>query len=112
MVKKQKTNTTHWKKLSACRKRNKLIILEVNENNLIGVGFGDASLTKDDQTIFRETSEMDLCDLMSTATAEQLASQDPDHDWRIHLVAPLSEEHYQRHGINNWVLYKHGIGFA
>ena len=38
--------------------------------------------------------------------------KDEDNDWRIHLVAPLSERHYQRQDKNKWVLYEKGQGFA
>jgi len=49
---------------------------------------------------------------MTVQQAEVLAAQDPNHDWRIHLIAPLSECHYQRQGKELWVLYKKGQGFA
>lgn len=42
----------------------------------------------------------------------KMAAEDQDHDWRIHLVAPLSERHYQRQGEKMWVLYEKGQGFA
>ena len=43
---------------------------------------------------------------------EQGSIKEPDNDWRIHLIAPLSERHYQRQGNNHWVLYEKGQGFA
>lgn len=42
----------------------------------------------------------------------RMAKRDPDRDWRIHLVAPLSERHYQRQGEGRWILYEKGEGFA
>lgn len=82
------------------------------EDSIIGVGFGDASLTKDGKVIFQEDSNMDFDEIMTCKQAEELASKDSDHDWRIHLVAPLSERHYQRQGDKHWVLYEKGLGFA
>jgi hypothetical protein len=84
---------------------------------VIAVGFGSASLTKGDETVYDEQDvpqDTDFGDeaFMSVAKAEALAAADPDHDWRIHLVAPLSERHYQRQGDKHWVLYEKGQGFA
>lgn len=80
---------------------------------LIAVGFGEARVTKDGETVF---DELDVYDDMEKCwhcrDAEEAACADPDHDWRIHLVAPLSERHYQRQGVEHWVLFKKGIGFA
>ncbi|WP_435550445.1 hypothetical protein [Desulfobacterium sp. N47] len=49
---------------------------------------------------------------MSVAQAENLAVADPNRDWRIHLISPFSERHYQRQGECHWVLYEKGEGFA
>lgn len=82
---------------------------------LIAVGFGIATLTKNGKVIFDEN------DLPGDATeesywtcqmAENEALKDPDHDWRINLIGPLSECHYQRQGEGHWVLYEKGVGFA
>jgi hypothetical protein len=81
---------------------------------IIAVGFGYAAVTKNGAEVYNE-SEMcqDNWDNAWTCqTAEDLAKQDPDNDWRIHLVAPLSERHYQRQGEDHWVLYEKGEGFA
>lgn len=77
---------------------------------LIAVGFGDATVTKNDEIIYDEMTAGE--NLWTTQDAENAARQDPDNDWRIHLVAPLSERHYQRQGENLWVLYDKGPGFA
>lgn len=76
---------------------------------IIAVGFGYAAVTKNDKEVYVE-SDNENC--WTVQDAENLAIQDPDNDWRIHLVAPLSERHYQRQGDNLWVLYEKGIGFA
>ena len=80
--------------------------------SIIAVGFGDAALTKDGVDVFCERSNMTDEEIMTVAQAEEMAKADPDHDWRIHLIAPLSERHYQRQGDNQWVLYEKGQGFA
>jgi len=77
---------------------------------LIAVGFGDASVTKNDKVVYCEDNEFD--NIWTAQDAENAAILDPDNDWRIHLVAPMSERHYQRQGENNWVLYERGPGFA
>lgn len=80
---------------------------------VIAVGFGSACLTKGNQTVYDEQdTPKDSEDYMTVEKAEALAVADPDHDWRIHLVAPLSERHYQRQGDKHWVLYEKGEGFA
>ena len=79
---------------------------------VIAVGFGSACLTKDDKLVWDERMEEDFDKMMTCEQAEAMAAADPDHDWRIHLVAPLSERHYQRQGDAHWVLYEKGKGFA
>jgi hypothetical protein len=77
---------------------------------VIGVGFGVANVTKNDREVYSEgyMSEHDW----TVQDAENEALKDPDNDWRIHLIAPLSESHYQRQGNGHWVLYEKGEGFA
>ena len=80
---------------------------------VIGVGFGSAGITKDGKHVWDEQeAEGDFDKLMTAEQAESLAAIDPDHDWRIYLIAPLSERHYQRQGKGHWVLYEKGPGFA
>jgi hypothetical protein len=80
---------------------------------VIGVGFGSAGLTKDNAMVWDEGDAAgDFNKLLTVAEAEGMAAADPDHDWRIFLVGPLSERHYQRQGDRHWVLYEKGIGFA
>jgi len=81
--------------------------------SLIAVGLGMATVTKNNEIIYDEMeNEINGNTLWTVQDAENLAKQEPDNDWRIHLVAPLSEKHYQRQGDGLWVLYKKGIGFA
>lgn len=82
------------------------------EDMIIAVGFGVATVTKNGKTIYDEHSIKDENDLWTVKEAETEALKDEDNDWRIHLVAPLSERHYQRQGKNKWVLYEKGLGFA
>jgi formate hydrogenlyase subunit 6/NADH:ubiquinone oxidoreductase subunit I len=88
---------------------------------LIAVGFGYAAVTKNDEEVYNENDiPQEVYDkaenygdvFWSVQKAEDEAKKDPDNDWRIHLVAPLSERHYQRQGENHWVLYEKGLGFA
>jgi len=80
-------------------------------DQIIAVGFGYAAVTKNDKEIHVESNDYEEKD-WTAQDAELLAEKEPNNDWRIHLVAPLSERHYQRQGNNNWVLYEKGIGFA
>lgn len=82
------------------------------EEMLIAVGFGVATVTKNGKEIYNEMSIENEEDLWTLKEAEEEALKDEDNDWRIHLVAPLSERHYQRQGENKWVLYEKGQGFA
>jgi hypothetical protein len=80
---------------------------------IIAVGFGNAGITKDGECVWDEqeaNGDFDAC--LTAAQAEDMAAKDPYHDWRIYLVAPLSERHYQRQGDKHWVLYEKGNGFA
>ncbi len=82
------------------------------EEMLIAVGFGVATVTKNGKEIYNENSIKNESDLWTLKEAEKEALKDEDNDWRIHLVAPLSERHYQRQDKNKWVLYEKGQGFA
>lgn len=79
---------------------------------IIAVGFGYDAVTKNGKEVYNEQEHEDDESYWTTQDAEDLAKQEPDNDYRIHLVAPLSERHYQRQGDNNWVLYEKGQGFA
>lgn len=76
---------------------------------IIAVGFGDARITKDEETIFSEESDEDF---RSLEVFEEMAKQDPNHDWRAILNGPLRGRTYQRHGVAEWVLIYSNRGFA
>lgn len=76
---------------------------------LIAVGFGDARVTKDGETVYKEP-EYDGW-LWDTEEAEKLAAEDPDHDWRIVLYAPLYGRTFQRQD-GHWLLIAENEGFA
>jgi hypothetical protein len=80
---------------------------------LIAVGFGDARITKDGETIYQEPYNIeDESNFHTLAEFEEMAKADPDHDWRAILIAPLRDREYQRHEEGKWVLIKSGMGFA
>lgn len=76
---------------------------------LIAVGFGDARVTKDGETVYKAPIEDGW--IWDTEEAEKLASADPDHDWRIVLYAPLYGRTFQRQD-GHWLLIAENEGFA
>ena len=78
----------------------------------LAIGFGAATLTRDGEVVWEETGDTEWEDCLTVEQAETLAAADPDRDWRIHINAPLSEFHYQRHGEGAWMLYERGLGFT
>lgn len=78
---------------------------------VIAVGFGDAALERDGETVWQEAGN-DFEDCLSVERAEEMAARDEDHDWRIVLHGPLHGETYQRHGPRAWVLVEKNEGFA
>ncbi len=78
---------------------------------VIAVGFGEAKLIKNSEIIWEERGK-EWEDCITFADAEEMAKKDPDNDWRVHLLAPLSEVEYQRQGEGQWFLIKTGLGFA
>lgn len=83
-------------------------------DKIIAVGSGCATVTKNGKDVYSEPQGMEDVEdkLWTLQHAENEVIKDPDNDWRIHLVAPLSERHYQRQSDNTWVLYEKGMGFA
>ena len=79
---------------------------------VIAVGFGAAYLSCDGETIWQEDSSMEYSDCWTVSRAEQEATVRPGCDWRIHIVGPLREGHWQRQGAGQWVMYASGQGFA
>lgn len=81
------------------------------KDSRIAVGFGDARLTKDGETVWQESGhEWDEC--MTVEEAEEIARLDPDHDWRIVLHGPLRGATYQRQGDMAWLMVEKNEGFA
>lgn len=78
----------------------------------IAVGFGQAFVAKDDETVFVETPDTEFEECWTVAQAEAAAAADPDHDWRIVLDGPMHGETYQRQGEGRWVLVESNDGFA
>jgi hypothetical protein len=78
-------------------------------DTIVAVGFGDAHISKDDKIIFDERRGEEPHELKEF---EEMAQQDPDHDWRLVLYAPLRGRIYQRHGKEKWVLIESNMGFA
>jgi hypothetical protein len=79
----------------------------------IVVGFGMAIVTKDGETIY--DGEMDYQngkEPKSLQYFEDMAKQDPDHDWRVIRHGPMHGETHQRHGDGNWVCIESNPGFA
>lgn len=73
----------------------------------LGVGFGMVGVLKDGVPIWSGDSEN-----RTVRQYELLAAADPDHDWRIEYIGPMSESTYQRHGREEWNLIQTGPGFA
>ena len=71
------------------------------------VGCGCVIVTKDGSMVWGGDDEA-----VTMAQAEQWASADPDHDWRVAFDGPLNNATYQRHGAGQWVLVEKGRGFA
>lgn len=81
-------------------------------DKVIAVGFGAAFVTCDGETIWQEDIHAEWDTLWSVQTAEDAALKEPDRDWRIHMIGPLAEGHWQRQAAGVWVMYEKGEGFA
>ena len=80
---------------------------------VIAVGFGDAQVTKDGETIYSELDHQDDWNKLWTfQDAENAAKKDPDHDWRVVMDGPLRGRTFQRHGDGEWVLVAENNGFV
>lgn len=87
---------------------------DLNMERMIAVGFGSAGYSRDGRSLWDECnanveSEEDFPTVQSV---EDMAKEDPDHDWRIYFDATLYSAEYQRQGDGVWVLVKKGPGFA
>lgn len=94
---------------------------ELEMDEIIAVGFGDAHVEKDGEIVYRGPTDCDieqaegdevLSLYWSVQDAENEALKDPDHDWRIVLYAPLRGRTFQRQGEGKWVLVDENEGFA
>jgi hypothetical protein len=91
----------------SCKPRSTQLPME----SRIAVGFGLAELTRDGESVWVEQGQ-EWEDCMTVADAEELASRDPDHDWRIELYGPLRGSVHQRQGPGCWMLVSVNDGFA
>jgi hypothetical protein len=78
----------------------------------IAVGFGEAYVTKDGETIFNENDVDDFSKCWRVKDAEEYARKDPNHKYRIVMHAPLHGETYERNDKGEWVLVSTNRGFA
>jgi hypothetical protein len=78
----------------------------------IAVGFGDARLTRDGETVWRETYNLPWEKCLTVRRAENMAVKQADADWRIVLHGPMNGNTYQRQGAKNWVCIESNRGFA
>jgi len=85
------------------------IVAKLDMRRPIAVGFGDAHVSRDGETIYREEPDGPY---RTVQWAENRAKRDPRHDWRIVLDGPLHGETYQRQGPGYWVLVARNQGFA
>ena len=84
---------------------------DTRADRMIGVGFGQAELTRDGEAVWRENRSIGgWKDYLTFGQAADLAAAEPDHDWRIVLRAARWNEAYQWQG--RWVLVERGEGFA
>lgn len=84
----------------------------LNLDALVAVGVGYAALTRDGEPVY-EAEYGELEHAMSVRDAERLAATEPEHDWRIHLVALRDERHYRRDADDGrWHLYQRGYGLS
>ncbi len=80
---------------------------------VIAVGFGCAYVEKDGHQIY--DGEYDYKNGNEPKTVsyfEDMAKEDPDHDWRIVKFGPMHGETFQRQVENNWVCIESNEGFA
>lgn len=81
-------------------------------DGIIAVGFGDASVLKNGVQVIDGERSASNGKYVTGQDAEDLASKEPDNDWRITKIGPLKEGEWQRQGEKHWVLIREGMGFA
>jgi len=75
----------------------------------LGVGFGGCWVSRDDVTVWHEEDRDEDCPTLGQF--EDMAAEDPDHDWQVVYDAPLWNGTWQRHD-GEWVCVEKGMGFA
>lgn len=85
---------------------------KANMNMPIAVGLGVAMVTKDGDCFYDGESAYDNVVPKIVREIENIAAEDPDHDWRIVMHGPMHGETYQRQGPANWVCVESNDGFA
>jgi hypothetical protein len=84
-------------------------LLDLETQIVVCVGY--AALTRDGVPVY-EADCFAIEDAWTVRDAERRAAEEPEHDWRIHLVALRDERHYRRCGDARWVLYERGYGLS
>lgn len=81
---------------------------------MIAVGFGDARVTKNGETVYNENESCrdNWDNAWRVKDAENAALDDSDNDWRIVMYGPMHGETYQRQNAGEWVLVEKNNGFA
>lgn len=74
---------------------------------VLAVGFGVVTVMRDDDVVWAGDDEHRWI-----RRYERMAAADPDHEWTVNFLAPLSERTYRRTGPRMWELVETGMGFA
>ena len=93
-------------------RRDKMKRIVATMRTRIYGGFGGWFITKDGKAIYAPPYDGDWADYPTLMTFENMARNDPDHDWRAECDLSLRSATYQRQGRNEWVLVASGEGFA
>jgi len=82
---------------------------------ILAAGFGEVQATRDDRLVYSEYEyykSHTKADFLTAQYIEDMAVEDPEHDWRITFETPLHGETYQRHRDGKWVCIESNEGFA
>ena len=93
------------KPFQGCRSQSTNIKIGVDA--MLAVGLGGVTIRKDDEILWSGDEPT-----KTLREYEELAQQDPDHDWRVEFYAPLSSSTYQRQGFETWICIETDQGFA
>lgn len=75
-------------------------------------GFGGYSVMKDKKHYYSGDPNGAWESFKTLRDIERAARRDSKADWRVILDLPLRSGEWQRHGKDEWVLIKSGLGFA